>query len=160
MTQNSTADEQFAERSTAPGGAARTAKTPLPDRQQQPDEAPARRSRLLAPLRWLRRKLSRLVRWVARHLPAPLIRLASLFDPRRERGFGFWWLVATVAVAVALGMVVALLLSPVAALIALLVVAIWALVRARRRKPDDPDSATSRPLPRGASEGPATAAAD
>jgi multidrug efflux pump subunit AcrB len=54
--------------------------------------------------------------------------------PGRERGFGFWWLVATVAVAIVLGMVVALLLTPVAGLIALLVVAIWALVHRHRRK--------------------------
>jgi membrane protein implicated in regulation of membrane protease activity len=100
--------------------------------RQQRDESGGQRSGLLAPLRWLARKLSGLARSVAR-----------LLVPGRERGFGFWWLVATLAVAVALGMVVALLLSPVAGLIALLAVAIWALVR-RRRKRDDRDSRTSR----------------
>ena len=88
----------------------------------------------LAPLRWLGRKLSGLVRRVARHVPAPVRWLGRLFAPGRERGFGFWWLVATLGVAVALGMVVALLLTPAAGLVALLVVATWALVRRRRHK--------------------------
>ena len=110
-------------------------------------------SRLLASLRWLGRKLSRLARWVAKrlrtplgqgarslmqswvaeHVPAPLRWLGRLFAPGSERGFGFWWLVATLGVALVLGLVVALLLTPVAGLIALLVVAIWALVRRRKR---------------------------
>jgi cobalamin synthase len=109
-------------------------------------------------LRWLGRKLSALVRWVAkrlraplrpiarllmlRHLAKPMRWLGRLFIPGKERGFGFWWLLATLAVAVALGMVVALLLSPVAGLVALLIVAIWALVR-RRRKHADRDCRTS-----------------
>jgi uncharacterized membrane protein len=93
-----------------------------------------------------------MLRSVARHLATPLKWLGRLFAPGRERGFGFWWLVATLAVAVALGMVVALLLSPVAGLIALLVVAIWALVRRRRRKRDDRDRRTSRAPARGTDE--------
>jgi Flp pilus assembly protein TadB len=97
----------------------------------------SRGSGLLAPLRWLGRKLSGLVRGLARRLPAPVRWLGRLFAPGRERGFGFWWLVATLGVAIAVGLVVALLLTPVAGLIALLVVAIWALVRRRRRKRDD-----------------------
>jgi apolipoprotein N-acyltransferase len=101
---------------------------------------------LLAPLRWLNRKLSGLVRRVARHVPAPVRWLGRLFAPGRERGFGFWWLVATLGVAVALGMVVALLLTPAAGLIALLVVAIWALVRRRRHKrADSMGSSTAMP---------------
>jgi hypothetical protein len=117
-----------------------------------------------APLRWLGRKLSGLVRWVAKrlraplrqaarllllpsvakHLPAPLRWLARFFGPSSERGFGFWWLVTTLGVAVALGMVVALLLTPVAGLIAVLVVAIWALVRRRRGGQHERDDRTSR----------------
>ena len=82
-----------------------------------------------------------MLRWVAEHLPAPLRWLGRLLGG--EHGFGFWWLVATVCIAVALGLVVALLLSPVAGLIALLVVAIWALVRRRRHKRDDGDTAAA-----------------
>jgi cobalamin synthase len=128
-----------------------------PTGERQRAEPVSEGSGLLATLRWLGRKLSGLVRWVAKrlraplrpiarllmlrwaakHLPAPLRGLGRLFAPGRERGFGFWWLVATLAVAVALGMVVALLLTPVAGLIALLVVAIWALVRRRRHKRHD-----------------------
>jgi apolipoprotein N-acyltransferase len=78
-----------------------------------------------------------MLRWVARHLPAPLRWLGWLFAPDTEHGFGFWWLVATVGVAAALGMVVALLLTPVAGLIAALIVATWALVRRHGRKEDD-----------------------
>jgi apolipoprotein N-acyltransferase len=103
-------------------------------------QAPRRRgTRLLAPLRWLGRTLSRLVRAVAEHLPAPLRWLGRLFVPGGKHGFGFWWLMATLCVALALALVVALLLAPVAGLLALLVVAIWALVRHRRRKRDDRD---------------------
>jgi apolipoprotein N-acyltransferase len=101
---------------------------------------------LRAPLRWLGRKLSGLVRRLARHVPAPVRWLGRLFAPGRERGFGFWWLVATLGVAVALGMVVALLLTPAAGLIALLVVAIWALVRRRRHKRAG-SMGTSTPMP-------------
>jgi hypothetical protein len=83
------------------------------------------------------------MRWVAKHAPAPLRWLGRVFAPATESGFGFWWLMATLAVAVALGIVVALLLTPVAGLVALLVVAIWALVRWRRRKRDDGDNRAS-----------------
>jgi hypothetical protein len=137
-------------------------RTPRPTGERQHDESGGRGWGLLAPLRWLARKLSGLVRWVAKrlraplwvakHLPAPLRWLGRLFAPGRERGFGFWWLVATVGVAVALGMVVALLLTPIAGLIAVLVVAVWALVRRRRRKRDDRDQRTSRAPARGAKE--------
>lgn len=138
--------------------------------EQQHDESGTRGSRLLAPLRWLGRKLWGLVRWVAeplraplrpvarllmlgpvvRRLATPLKWLGRLLVPERERGFGFWWLVATIAIAVALGLVVAVLLSPVAGLIALLVVAIWALVR--RRKRDDRERPTPPAPERGTGE--------
>jgi lysylphosphatidylglycerol synthetase-like protein (DUF2156 family) len=121
-------------------------------------------SGLRSSLQWLGRKLSGLVRWVAKqlraplqeeararmqswvakHVPAPLRWLGRLFDPDRERGFGFWWLVATLGIALVLGLVVALLLTPVAGLIALLVVAIWALVRRGRHKRHEREERTSR----------------
>jgi lysylphosphatidylglycerol synthetase-like protein (DUF2156 family) len=97
---------------------------------------------LRAPLRQAARSLTQ--SWVAKHVPAPLRWLGRLFAPGRERGFGFWWLVATLGVALALGLVVAILLTPVTGLIALLVVAIWALVRRRRRKPHEREDGTSR----------------
>jgi hypothetical protein len=111
-----------------------------------------------------------MLHWLARHLPPPLRRLGGLFDRGRERGFGFWWLVATLGIAVALGMVVALLLTPIAGLIAFLTVAIWALVRRHRRKRGDRDNCAARAPARGTeqrsgtpgrspAEAPATAAA-
>lgn len=128
-------------------------------------------SGLRHPLRWLGRKLSGLVswvaerlraplrqvaqllivRWITEHVPAPLRWLGRLFAPGREHGFGFWWLVATLGAAVALGLVVAFLLTPVAGLIALLVVAVWALVR--RRKRHEREDRTSRAPARDADEG-------
>jgi hypothetical protein len=153
------------------GGGAR-AEPPRPTRGQEHREPGGRGSGLFAPLRWLARKLSGLVRWVGRrlraplrpiarvlmlrwmaeHLPAPLRWLGRLITPDRERGFGFWWLVATLAIAVALGMVVALLLTPVAGLIALLVVAIWALVRRHRHKREDGDADPRSDAPAGGTE--------
>ena len=97
----------------------------------------ARASGLRSPLRWLGAKLSSLVSWVAKRLPAPVRWLARLLAPGQKRGFAFWWLVATLAVAVALGLIVALLLFPVAGLLGLLVLAIWLLVRRRKRKRGD-----------------------
>jgi hypothetical protein len=149
--------------STSHSDAAGTTQTRPPTNEQH-DESGGRGSGLLASLRWLRRRLSRLarwvaqrlrapvrpiarmllVRWVATHVPAPLRWLGRLLAPGKERDFGFWWLLATLAVALALGMVVALLLTPVAGLIALLVVGVWALVRRRRRKRDDGDNHPSR----------------
>jgi hypothetical protein len=163
MNQTATSSPEPVRDCTPPTGAAGAAETPRPTGEQQHDESASRGSGLLATLRWLGRKLSGLVRWVAKrlraplrpiarllvlqwvtqHLPAPLRWIARLFDPDRERGFGFWWLVVTLGIAVALGMVVALLLTPVAGLIALLVVAIWALVRRRRSKRDDRDERAS-----------------
>jgi hypothetical protein len=119
------------------------------------------RAPLSAPLRWLARKLSGLVRWAAKrflprwvpkHVPAPLRWLGRLLAPGRERGFGFWWLVATLAIAGALGLIVALLLTPVAGLIALLVVAIWALVRAARSSRSSRGRDTDEGTPAGAQD--------
>jgi hypothetical protein len=132
-----------------------------PRLQTPHDESRPRHS----PLGWLARKLSGLLRWVAqqlraplrpisrllvlppvvRHLVTPLRWLGRLLVSGKKRGFGFWWLLATVAIAVALGLVVALLLSPVAGLIALLVVAIWAVVRRRRQRADRESRTTRAP---------------
>jgi hypothetical protein len=88
---------------------------------------------------WLRRitrRLSgRLVRWVAERvrIPAPLRWLGALIAPGGERSFGSRWVIAMLVITAVLGIVVALLLSPVVALIALLIAAVWALVRHGRR---------------------------
>ena len=50
----------------------------------------------------------------------------------KDRGFGFWWLAATAALALAVGLLVAVLLSPVIGIVAALVVGIWMLVRRNR----------------------------
>jgi hypothetical protein len=121
-------------------------------------------SSLLAWLRRLGRKLAGLVRWVAKrlraplgqaarsvvqawvqeHVPAPLRWLGRLIAPGKEHGFGFWWLVATLGIALALGLILILVLIPVAGLIALPVVAIWALVRQRRRNRHEREEHTPR----------------
>jgi hypothetical protein len=122
----------------AASGVGRAAKAPRSTGERR------KGSILFAPLRRFGRGLSALARWVAKQLPAPLRWLGRLFDPDAERGFGFWWRVATIGIAVALGLVVALLLSPVAGLIALLVVAIWALVRWRRHQRPGQHSSNAR----------------
>jgi hypothetical protein len=90
--------------------------------------------RLRGPLRPIARQL--VLRLVGERLPAPLRRLGALLFPAGERGFGYWWLVVTLGIALAVGLLVAVLVSPVAGLIALLVVAIWALVRRSRHTPE------------------------
>jgi hypothetical protein len=77
--------------------------------------------------------------WLSKRLPGPLGSLARwvISGVSGDRGFGFWWLAVTLGIALAVGALVALLISPVAGLIALLVVGIWMLVRAARKKDDD-----------------------
>ena len=107
------------------------------------------------PLRWLRGKLSsavgwvraqirpsarvirsllpRAVGWVRAQIRSPVRLAKSLFMATigKDRGFGFWWLVVTVAIALTVGLLVAVLLSPVIGLLAALIVGIWMLVRHR-----------------------------
>ena len=77
--------------------------------------------------------------WLAKRLPGPLGSLSRwlVSGLSGERGFRFWWLAVTLGVALIVGALLALLVSPVAAVIALLVVGIWALVRRARNKEDD-----------------------
>ena len=111
-----------------------------------------KRPGLLKPLRWLRAGLSRAVsgvRTVARSIrsslsravgwltgeiksQARLIKTLFLAASGEDRGFWFWWLVVTVALALAIGLVVAVLLSPVIGLLAALIAGIWMLVRGGR----------------------------
>lgn len=50
----------------------------------------------------------------------------------RGFGFGFWWLVIMAAIALAIGLLVAVLLSPVIGILAALAVGIWMLIRRNR----------------------------
>jgi len=90
--------------------------------------------RLFMPLRWLRRKLSSAVGWVRAQIRSPARLIKSLFMATigKDRGFGFWWLVVTAAIALTVGLLVAVLLSPVIGILAALIVGIWMLVRGRR----------------------------
>ena len=139
-----------------------TTKTRSPEGPSTPsvrdDEGRARkdrgrkRSRLFMPLRWFRGKLSsavgwvraqvgssaRLIRsllpravgWLRAQIKSPARLIKSLFMPTigKDRGFGFWWLVVTVAI----GLLVAVLLSPVIGILAALIVGIWMLVSRSR----------------------------
>jgi hypothetical protein len=122
-----------------------TAKTRSPAGPSTPsvrdDEGRARkqdrgrkRSRLFMPLRWLRGKLSSAVGWVRAQIRSPVRLIKSLFMATigKDRGFGFWWLVVTVAIALTIGLIVGVLLSPVAGILAALIVGIWMLVRRSR----------------------------
>jgi uncharacterized membrane protein YphA (DoxX/SURF4 family) len=86
------------------------------------------------PLRWLRGKLSSAVGWVRAQIRSPVRLIKSLFMATigKDRGFGFWWLVVTVAIALTIGLIVGVLLSPVAGILAALIVGIWMLVRRSR----------------------------
>lgn len=64
--------------------------------------------------------------------PGPLIKALLDMIPK-DREFGFYWLVAAIAISVALGLLVALVLSPVVAALAALIAAIWMLSRRRAR---------------------------
>ena len=79
---------------------------------------------------WVRARTGSPVR-LARHLfrSARSLFMATI---GKDRGFGFWWLVVTAVIALAVGLLVAALLSPVIGIVAALVVGIWMLVRRSR----------------------------
>lgn len=110
-----------------------------------------------APLRWLRTKLSkaagqvrarardsarsvirfllpRAVGWLRGKIGSPVRLIKSVFMATigKDRGFTFWWLVVTAAIALAIGLLVAALLSPVIGILAALAVGIWMLIRRSR----------------------------
>jgi len=81
-------------------------------------------------VRSIRRELSGTLGSVraAISMPARLIK-AVLRSIGQDRGFGFWWLVAMAAIALIVGLLVGLVLSPVIGLLAALIVGIWMLAR-------------------------------
>jgi hypothetical protein len=118
-------------------GPGRPGTSPVRDHAGRAREADRMRSRLLLALRWLRRKLSRAAGWLrARIKPAARIirsRVAAAIG--KDRGFGFWWLMVTALIALAIGLIVAVLLSPVIGIAAAVAVGIWLLVRRSRAQP-------------------------
>lgn len=129
-----------------------------------------KRPRSFSPLRWLRVKLSKAVGRVRARASASARSIKSLFSRAvdwlrdavrswvrliksvvmatigKDRGFGFWWLVVTVAIALTIGLLVAALLSPVIGILAAVIVGIWMLIRRNRspqsRKPVKADFAS------------------
>jgi hypothetical protein len=72
---------------------------------------------------------------LARRLPGPLrVLVQGLGDPD-ERGFLFWWLVVTLALTLAIGLVLSVALAPVTGILALAGVGVWALIQ-QGRQPD------------------------
>jgi hypothetical protein len=69
---------------------------------------------------------------ITKRLKSPRTWLSLLAS--KLSGFRSWWMATTVAIAAAVGLLVAVLLLPVAGIVALLVVAVGALVR-RLRQP-------------------------
>ena len=85
--------------------------------------------------------LPRAAHWLRGQIGPPVRLVRSLFMATiaKDRGFGFWWLVAMAAIALAIGLLITVLLSPVLGIIAALIVAIWML--ARRSRPSRPGPA-------------------
>lgn len=113
-----------------------------------------------APFRWLRKAAStalRPLRTLINSLVRPLralisspVRLAKtifMATIGRDRGFGFWWLLATIAIALVIGLLVAVVLSPVIGILAAIVVGIWILVRSSRSSNSDEDGSASASEP-------------
>jgi hypothetical protein len=92
--------------------------------------------------------LPRAAHWLRGQIgpPARLVRSLFMAAIAKDRGFGFWWLVAMAAIALAIGLLVTVLLSPVLGIIAALIVAIWML--ARRSRPSRPGTAARTSLAR------------
>lgn len=66
---------------------------------------------------------------LARGLPGPLRALVEgLGDPGR-RGFVFWWLVVTLMITLALALLLSIVLAPVSAIVALVGVGGWMLIK-------------------------------
>ena len=90
--------------------------------------------------------LPRAVGWLRGKLGSPVRLIKSVFMATigKDRGFGFWWLVVTAALALAIGWLVAALLSPVIGILAALGVGIWMLIR-RNRSSQSREAAQAHP---------------
>jgi hypothetical protein len=82
----------------------------------------------------IRSLLPRAVGWLRGKIRSPVRLIHSVFMATigKDRGFGFWWLVVTVAISLIIGLLVAALLSPVIGILAALAVGIWMLIRRNR----------------------------
>lgn len=87
-----------------------------------------------AATRSVRALVSRAVESVRAKVGSPIRLAKSVFMATigKDRGFGFWWLMAMAAIALAIGLLVTVLLSPVLGILAALAVGIWMLVRRSR----------------------------
>lgn len=92
------------------------------------------RAQARASARWIRSLLSHAVGWLRDKIRSPFRWVKSLVMATigEDRGFGFWWLVVTIAIALTIGLLVAALLSPVIGIVAALIVGIWMLVKRSR----------------------------
>lgn len=97
------------------------------------------RERLAAGARWLGERAAALLR----KLRSPFAALLGAVAGDRKQGFRARWLMVTLVVALALGLVLAALLSPVVGLLAFIGVGIWALVRRTRGRQRTADGAAS-----------------
>jgi hypothetical protein len=102
-----------------------------------------------APFRWLRKAASTALRPLRALLNSPVRLAKTIFMATigRDRGFGFWWLVATIAIALVIGLVLAVVLSPVIGILAAIVVGIWMLVRRSGSSSSDGDDSASASEP-------------
>jgi hypothetical protein len=92
------------------------------------------RDRARASARSIKSLLTRAVAWLRDETRAAARSIKSLFLAAigEDRGFGFWWLVFTVVIALTIGLLVAVLLSPIIGILAALIAGIWMLVRRSR----------------------------
>jgi hypothetical protein len=89
--------------------------------------------------------LPRAAGWLRGKIGSPVRLIKSVLAASgNDRGFTFWWLVVTAAIALAVGLLVATLLSPVIGILAALAVGIWMLIR-RGRSPQARQKAQADP---------------
>jgi hypothetical protein len=139
--------------STANPAAAAT--DPPVDERPSGDDAEApkakKRSWWSAPLRWLRQAANSVLRPLRALVSSPVRLAKTIFMATigRDRGFGFWWLVTTIALALFIGLLVGVLLSPVLGILAAIGVGIWMLVRGSRSSDSDEDESDRASAPAG-----------